>query len=281
MVNFTCHSSFWRWSAYGLYGQSAKYIFFLTNLLAIIFSLATFAYGTWLYFNRSQYDELLSPSLYVDVCRIMMAISVLALANNCIAIYSVLKELRCLIYSFSTASVILCFSLLIGGIMGLVFCQKLEQTPLHLKMLTSLKELYSIQDMPAITRAWDSLQEEFKCCGVNGTEDYMIWRTSKWHMHHKEPKLAFPESCCVPKRLKECRALAQFMDLDQQQQQGIASVSSTTPSSLPFYTDTCHRPFREDLLSVMHIAAWISIGCSLYMLVPAFFAAFYAKLVRK
>ncbi|KAL3093797.1 hypothetical protein niasHT_021626 [Heterodera trifolii] len=315
----TSSSTMWRWSAYGLYGQTVKYTFLITNVLSVVFSLITFSYGAWLYHNRSQYYELLAPSLYVDVCLIMMVISSLVVANSVIAVYSVLKELRCLIYSFSTASVILCFSLLIGGIMGLVFRQKLVQTPLHLKMNTSLKELYGLSDMTAITLAWDSLQREFRCCGVNGTEDFTIWRTSKWHMHHREPKPAFPQSCCVPERLAECVERSITMDKEMsngirpsmeqlaaeaaptsaeaeasvaQNQQQLPADSSSSSSTIfmtnftaseaaAFYTNTCYMPFRTDLLSVVHVAAWLSISCSFYLLVPAFFATFFAKLVKK
>lgn len=274
-------ASFWRWSAYGTYGQAAKFCFLATNSMAAILILITFSYGAWLYMNRSQYYELLAPSLYVDVCRIMMMISALALANNCIAIYSVVRELRCLIYSFSTASIILCFSLLIGGVMGFVFRQKLENTTLNLKMSTSLKELYGFPDMPAITSAWDSLQSEFRCCGVNeSTEGFLIWRTSKWHMHHAEPKRAFPDSCCIPERLDECRAQSLSIDTEPMDlpPEYVQNITAGTP---PFYKDTCFGFFRSDLLSVVHVAAWLSIGCGLSLLLPAFFAAFYAKLVKK
>uniref|UniRef100_A0A183CP36 Tetraspanin n=1 Tax=Globodera pallida TaxID=36090 RepID=A0A183CP36_GLOPA len=248
----TTTNSMWRWSAYGLYGQTVKYTFLITNVLAVVFSLITFSYGAWLYHNRSQYYELLAPSLYVDVCLIMMVISTLIVANSVIAVYSVLRELRCLIYS-------------------------LVQTPLHLKMNTSLKELYGSNDMPAITLAWDSLQREFQCCGVNGTDDFTIWRTSKWHMHHRESKPAFPQSCCVPDRLAECVERSITMDKEMSngirpameatvappptsaevdasvdehaQAQQVPADSSTAFStnftaSEAFYTNTCYLPFR-------------------------------------
>uniref|UniRef100_A0A914LWQ3 Uncharacterized protein n=1 Tax=Meloidogyne incognita TaxID=6306 RepID=A0A914LWQ3_MELIC len=103
-------ASLWRWSAYGFYGLSTKYCFLLTNLFAAIIAIITFSYGAWLYVNRSQYYELLAPSLYVDVCRIMMVISLMSLANSGIAVYAVHRELRCLIYSGHEYAQTICHS---------------------------------------------------------------------------------------------------------------------------------------------------------------------------
>lgn len=65
-------------------------------------ALAVMAYGAYaICYERSQYAELLSPSLYVDVGRIMIVVSLISVVNSLIAIYSVMKELRCLIYSVS------------------------------------------------------------------------------------------------------------------------------------------------------------------------------------
>lgn len=63
---------------------------------------AVFVYGVWLYHNYSEYAELLAPSLYVDVSRIMIVVSLLAIVNAFISVYGVFKELRCSIYAVST-----------------------------------------------------------------------------------------------------------------------------------------------------------------------------------
>ncbi|KAI1725846.1 tetraspanin family domain-containing protein [Ditylenchus destructor] len=263
--------SFGRWSAYGSFGQSIRLLFLSTNLLSVLLSLSVFCYGAWLYHNRSQFAELLAPSLYVDVSRIMIVVSVMAIINSAIAVYAVLRELRCLIYSYATASGIIFFMLLTGSVMGFVFRSNLVQMPLHLKLLTSLKELYGSNDMQGFTLAWDSLQTNFECCGVNGTDDFMVWHTSKWHMHHKEPKPAVPESCCLPNRIKECQSITDVEELSRIQSE----------QSQLIYPNTCYMLLRTDLLSVVHVAAWLSLVSSFFMLVPAFFAAFYAKLIRK
>uniref|UniRef100_A0A7E4VFA9 Tetraspanin n=1 Tax=Panagrellus redivivus TaxID=6233 RepID=A0A7E4VFA9_PANRE len=253
-------SSFNRWSAYGSIGRLTRILFLSTDMLSIMFLIAVFVYGCWLNHNRAQYAELLAPSLYVDVSRIMIIVSLIAIINGIIAVYSVLKELRCLIYSFATASFILFVMLLMGGVMGFVFSQKLvHQIPLDLKMLTSLRELYGSPDNLGLTGAWDDLQRNFQCCGVNGTNDHTVWKTSKWYMHHKAPKNTLPDSCCVPGSEEACH--------------------QSEPGS--FYTDTCYMLLRTDLLTVMHVAAWLLIVASISILLPALFAAVHARLIQK
>ncbi|VDL80276.1 unnamed protein product [Nippostrongylus brasiliensis] len=217
---------------------------FYLNYSTQVYSIACIAYGAWLASSRGQYAELLAPSLYVDVARILLVVSVLTIINQFITTFSVVKELRFWVYASAVTSVIIFIMLFIGGIMGLVFRSQLTtQIPLRLKMLTSLKELYGTAEMQQVTDAWDQLQSNFMCCGVDGADDLQVWRASKWYMHQKVvPKSVLPDSCCVPGKASECR---------------VGDLKN--PNTTTTYTATCYMPLRTDLLYVVNVAAWMSI----------------------
>lgn len=61
--------------------------------------LAVLTYGCWLVQNRSQYAELLEPSLYMDVAHIMIVSSIFAFINTSMSIYALTREMRCFMYS--------------------------------------------------------------------------------------------------------------------------------------------------------------------------------------
>lgn len=68
-------------------------------------------------------------------------------------------------------------TMLIGGILGVVFREKVQQT-MRQEMHSSLK-LYG--NRRAVTQAWDQTQTRLQCCGIDG------WRD--WNG-------LVPESCC-------------------------------------------------------------------------------------
>uniref|UniRef100_A0A0N5B0U8 Tetraspanin n=1 Tax=Syphacia muris TaxID=451379 RepID=A0A0N5B0U8_9BILA len=200
--------AFGRWTAYSSFGRTVRLIFFVTSAVSMVFSTICCIYGIWLTQTRSQFSELLSPSLYADVANIMVVISIFAIINGFMSIWAVNKELRCMIYTGAAASVVIFVMLCVGGVMGFVFTQQLShQIPLHLKMLTSLKELYGTPEMDGMTSAWDELQTDFKCCGVNGTDNIQVWKQSKWYMRQKKPKQIIPVSCCATKDIGSCLKL--------------------------------------------------------------------------
>ncbi|KHN70621.1 hypothetical protein Tcan_14343 [Toxocara canis] len=59
------------------------------------------------------------------------------------------------------------------------------------------------------------------------------------------------------------------------------SVDPLNPNRSLVHVDTCYMPLRTDLLAVMHVAAWLSVISACLMLIPATFAAVYARLIRK
>ncbi|KAJ1351612.1 hypothetical protein KIN20_007697 [Parelaphostrongylus tenuis] len=102
------------WSSGTDYPHPVFHFQYMHNLVCI-------AYGVWLAASRGQYAELLAPSLYVDVARILAVVSTLTIVNQIICIFSIGRELRFWIYASAIASLIIFVMLFIGGIMGLVF----------------------------------------------------------------------------------------------------------------------------------------------------------------
>lgn len=93
--------SFGLRSAYGSFGRSTRMIFFTTNLFSILFLLITLFFGIWMVTTYSAYSELLAPSLYVDVARIMIVVSFFGLINSLFGYWCIIKEVRCLSYTVS------------------------------------------------------------------------------------------------------------------------------------------------------------------------------------
>jgi len=94
-----------------------------------------------------------------------------------------------------------------------------------------------------VTKTWNLMQEDVKCCGVAGPEDWKI----------------VPDSCCVDSDLKGC----------------------ASGENIEIYHKGCLQEFEDQFLSNIDIVAAIAIGICVFQIFGIFFACVVMKKDKK
>ncbi|KRZ97185.1 Antigen -like protein [Trichinella sp. T8] len=259
-------------TAYGKLGQFTRYSFYCTNLLSMLLNIAAIGCGFWVLLCKKQFAALFEPKLFVDVGFLLLFIGAISMCMNVIGFYVTSRELRCFMYAFSVTCLVLFLMLLLAGVMAFIFQKQLVVNALDLQMLTSLKTFYGQPADDAVTDAWDKMQEQFHCCGIDETQksNFIIWRTSKWHMDQPEKlKKLVPASCCV-------KLNGQYVDINACQMFDPDSKVNTTA----IYTEGCYRRFEKHLFQISSIEGTLGILASLFLIKPSFFCALLARLTQ-
>jgi len=206
------------------------------------------------------------------VAFLLIVVGLLSILVAAIGYYAASRELRCLMYSFSVTNLVLFLMLLIAGIMGFVFQTQLRACALNLQMLTALQNFYGQPNNQPVTQAWDAVQAEFHCCGVEERtgSSFVIWRTSKWYMDQREPRQLVPDSCCVR------NSDGDIVDIDACRRPDTRNANASV-----IYGQGCYRKLENDLLWTATIAGALGIASSASLLMPALFSALLARLIQK
>lgn len=160
-------------------GQFVKYSLFVSNLIIFIGGATVFCLSLWTLVDRSFLNELMGTNLFSG------AVYVLIVTSVCICLLSFLgcvgagKEVKCLLLTYFIIVFLVFVTMLIGGILGYVFREKVQQT-MRQEMRSTIG-LYGSRR--AITQAWDETQERLQCCGVDSWHDWTRFGL-------------VPESCC-------------------------------------------------------------------------------------
>jgi hypothetical protein len=158
-----------------------KWLLFVFNLFFFAIGVTVLALGAWIYV---EFDSFLSelggakylngPILFIAVGSIITIISFLGCCGAC-------KEIKCMLYLFAILMTITFILELVGGILAVTndFGDKLQDT---LKDSTA-----EYEDNSAVREAWDTVQKNLDCCGVDNKTD---WFSANWSQG------LVPESCC-------------------------------------------------------------------------------------
>ncbi|XP_065845152.1 tetraspanin-11-like [Oscarella lobularis] len=156
-----------------------KYLLFIFNFIFWAGGVTVLGVGIWL---KIEYDSFLeiADTEWANAANILIAAGCLITLLGFLGCIGACCESRIALLIFA---VLLCLTFIVeivAGILAAVYRDKVEDT-LTESLEKTIKE-YNTSD--PVRKAWDTIQEKFSCCGVNGTSD--------WNMYG----MSIPDSCC-------------------------------------------------------------------------------------
>lgn len=174
-------------------GSFMKYSMFIVNFIIFLGGMIVVGLGIWTVVDKSFANELLGTNLYAGAVYVLIATGILVSLISCFGCFGSAKEVRCMLVTYFIAVFLIFVTMLVGGILGYVFREKVTKT-MHNSMLGSIR---SYGNYGPITEAWDETQSRLHCCGVNSYRD--------WNEQ-------IPDSCCqepVPGKRQRCNYLVE------------------------------------------------------------------------
>ncbi|BET01525.1 Tetraspanin family [Nesidiocoris tenuis] len=227
----------------------ARNFFHVFNFIFLLAGFGVVGLGLWIRFKHD-YAILLTNPTYPLTAYMLMAAGALTLFAALVGCISVLRQNRSwlLLYIFLLLFIFLMEAMV--GLLAFIYMNQVEND-LHRNLNSTFVENYGISARE--TDAIDQMQQEYKCCGASGFENY---NESRWREETNTTNLV-PDSCCK-------------------------SVSpgcgrSYHPSNIP-YTGCVHR-LSEVIKQQLNIICGIGLGFSVIQIFGMVLSCFvYAKL---
>ncbi|XP_074553853.1 tetraspanin-11 isoform X2 [Halichoeres trimaculatus] len=169
-----------------------KYLLFMFNFLFWMGGAAVLGVGVWTLVEKSDYLSLLATSTFAVSAYILILAGSLVVVTGFLGCCAVIREQRSCLSMYFLCLLLIFLIELVAGVLAYVYYQKLsEELKQHLNQ--TMTENYAQPGKEAITSAVDQLQQDFKCCGSNNSNDWMmsVYISSK----PAEGRLV-PDSCC-------------------------------------------------------------------------------------
>ncbi|XP_067346601.1 tetraspanin-11 isoform X3 [Channa argus] len=169
-----------------------KYLLFVFNFLFWMGGAAVLAVGIWTLVKKSDYLSLLASSTFAVSAYILILAGALVVITGFLGCCAVIREQRRCLSTYFFCLLLIFLIELVAGVLAYVYYQKLsDELKQHLNQ--TMTENYDQPGKEAITLAVDRLQQDFKCCGSNNSND---WMASVYISSKLAEGRVVPDSCC-------------------------------------------------------------------------------------
>ncbi|KAF7496647.1 Tetraspanin-11 [Sarcoptes scabiei] len=229
-------------------GKGIKFAMFAANGIIFIGGLVVFAIGVWTLADRSFMERLLGSNLYITSASLLIAAGVIVSFISFLGSLGAYKEIRFMLLVFFVLLFLIFILMLLGGILGYVFRNQVDD---RMKREMKITISYYGNDS-AITDAWDSVQRNFHCCGIeiDNHPGYVIYLKNNPFFSTSQRKKV-PRSCCM--NLRDESSIERCM----------AEPSNPTHT----YHDDCYDKMKNFVKGHAMLVGGIGIGIACILII--------------
>ncbi|XP_076350702.1 CD63 antigen-like isoform X1 [Tachypleus tridentatus] len=159
-----------------------KYLLFIFNFLFVITGIAIIAVGAWVQAKATNYVDFLGDR-YASAPILLIVVGVVIFILSFLGCCGAIKENYCMVMTFGILLFIIFILELAAGITAYVYRNKIEDV-IRDKMRKGMMN-YNKTGYEGVTKAWDDVQSNLKCCGANNATEWRKYYDTK-----------LPYSCC-------------------------------------------------------------------------------------
>ncbi|ESO97434.1 hypothetical protein LOTGIDRAFT_231601 [Lottia gigantea] len=226
--------------------ESARVMLIIFNFIFWLSGVALLGVGIWFLADKNivSYLEVVNhnvPNAYINYAAyILIAFGALIFLIGFLGCCGAIRRSKCLIGFYLFFLVIIFAGELAAGIIVAIYRTEIEHS-VDKELSNSIKMEYTFANESAITKSWDTVQVELKCCGGKGPDDYMNSKFTNMS------GIIIPISCCV------------LSDTNNM----VAKDKSQCMNKVPeyYHEEGCKKKLIEWVKS--HSVILIGVGCGL------------------
>merc|ERR1712117_729315 len=157
----------------GFFANMIKYLLFATNFLVFVMALVVLSFGIYALVDAASPD--VSVNLYDTAVVLIIIVATFIMIVAFFGCCGAWKENRCMLGTYFAIILLMFIVMIVGAVFG--YSQSLDELkkPLVDSMAKYSKADDASETEKAITKAWDQVQTDYSCCGVDA---YTEWEDS-------------------------------------------------------------------------------------------------------
>jgi len=229
--------------------KCVKYLLFAFNFIFVIAAIALIAVGAYVQIKLVDYYDFFGNE-YTGPGILLIVVGVFIFLIAFFGCMGAWKENYCLTMSFAVLLAVVFILMIAGGIAAYVLRNEIEGEVNT--VLTDAEKNYNKPDATGVTKTWDKLQREFKCCGVKLPSEWVQFNLTT----------VYPVSCCKTESDPNCPTA------------GPIDESAVWPTG-------CEAAFITWMKDKVAIIGGVGIGLAFVMVVGVLFSCCLARAIRK